>query len=71
MTGKPKDPTNLNKLLSQAVEALDSMTPEQQREMHRRQAEGVARAEASWPKPRYRMVDGVKVYESYEDYCNG
>ena len=39
-------------------------------EMYRQQREGYARAEASWPKPRYRWVDGVKVYESYEDYCN-
>jgi len=46
------------------------MTPAEREEMYRQQREGYARAEASWPKPRYQWVDGVKVYESYEDYCN-
>lgn len=38
--------------------------------MYAQQRESYAKAEASWPKPKFRWVEGVKVYDSYEDYCN-
>jgi hypothetical protein len=57
--------------VAEAKARYDAMTPEQQAEMWRRQREGYARAEASWPKPKFKMVDGVKVYDSMEDYHNG
>ena len=60
----------LEDLLRRARTAVDTMTPAQKAEMLRRQAESVARAEASWPKAKYRWVDGTKVYDSYEDYLN-
>lgn len=65
-----KDRPELNELLRRAKEQVDAMTTEQKAEMIRKQAESWARAEASWPKPKFKMVNGVKVYESYEDYCN-
>jgi hypothetical protein len=34
------------------------------------QRESYVRAEMSWPKAKFKWVDGVKVYDSYEDYCN-
>lgn len=34
------------------------------------QCESWARAEASWPKPKFKWINGVKVYDSYEDYLN-
>ncbi len=43
---------------------------EERARMLRRQAESWARAEASWPKPKFRMVGGVKVFDSIEDYYN-
>jgi hypothetical protein len=46
------------------------MTPEQRAEMLRAQGESWARSEAAWPKPKYEWRNGVKVYASYEDYCN-
>lgn len=61
----------LEELLKQAKKKWDAMTPEQREEMLREQAKSWARAEARWPKPKFKMVDGVKVYDSYEDYCNG
>jgi hypothetical protein len=64
------DRDELDRLLKESVEQVKNMTPEERAAMLRRQAEGVARAEASWPKPKYRWESGVKVYESYEDYCN-
>lgn len=60
----------LEDLLAKARERFDAMTPAEQEAMFARQREGYARAEASWPKPVYEWVDGVKVYASYEDYCN-
>lgn len=65
------DEVRLRRLLAEAQARYDAMTPEQQAEMWRQQREGYVRAEMSWPKPKFKMVNGVKVYESYEDYCNG
>ena len=61
---------DFKKLVEEAAARYQAMTPEQQAVMWRQQREGYARAEASWPQPRFKWVDGVKVYESYEDYCN-
>lgn len=60
----------LAELLREAVARTLAMTPEEREEMFRRQRESWARSIADWPKPNYEMIDGVKVYASYEDYCN-
>lgn len=60
----------LKALVDAANTRYTAMTPEQQAEMWRQQRDGYVRAEMSWPKPKFKMVDGVKVYESFEDYCN-
>lgn len=60
----------LDELLVAARKEFDAMTPEQRAEMLRKQGESVAKAEASWPKAKYKWVNGVKVYDSFEDYCN-
>jgi len=49
---------------------VDAMTPEEREAMYAAQRESYARAEATWPKSKFKWIDGVKVYESYEDYCN-
>lgn len=61
----------LNKLIEESRKMFKAMTPEQRDEMFRRQMESWVRAEVSWPKPNYHYENGVKVYDSYEDYCNG
>ena len=61
----------LVRLLAKARQKVDAMTDEEREAMLKTQREGYARAEASWPAPKFKMVDGVKVYDSYEDYCNG
>lgn len=60
----------LEALLKRSKEYMDAMTPEAREAMFRKQAEGWAKSEASWPKPKFKMINGVKVYDSYEDYCN-
>lgn len=60
----------LKQLLVDANRRYEAMTPEQQAEMWKKQREGYAKAEASWPKPIFEYIDGVRVYASYEDYCN-
>lgn len=60
----------LKQLLAQAHARYDAMTPEQQAAMWKQQRDGYVRAEMSWPKPKFRWINGVKVYDSFEDYCN-
>lgn len=64
------DEADVIELLRRGVEQAKNMTEDERRTMWREQGKSYARAEASWPKPKYKMVNGVKVYESYEDYCN-
>lgn len=69
--GQPKTSPELLRLIEEAAEVVRNMTTEEREAMYREQAEGYARAEASWPKPKFKWVNGAKVYDSYEDYCNG
>lgn len=57
-------------LVDEAYRRYYAMTPEQQADMWRQQRGGYAKAEASWPRPKYKYVNGAKVYDSYTDYCN-
>ena len=61
---------SIDDLLRKAAEAVAAMTPEEREEMLRKQRDSWARAEASWPKPKFKIVDGVKVYATWEDYCD-
>jgi hypothetical protein len=67
---KEDDVADLAKLLADAKAAVQAMTKEERAAMYKRQAEGVVRAEMSWPKPNKRTVNGVVVYDSWEEYCN-
>lgn len=58
-------------LLKAAKHDVEAMSFDEYQDMLREQAKSWARAEMNWPAPRYKFVNGVKVYESYEDYCNG
>lgn len=64
------DRNELDRLVAEAKEKVAAMTPEERDAMLEAQRKSYVRAEMSWPKPRYKFVDGVKVYESYEDYLN-
>lgn len=59
-----------HRLVAEAGARYEALPPEQQAAMWQAQREGYAKAEASWPKPNFKRVNGVKVYDSYEDYCN-
>lgn len=67
---RPPVRDDLKEKLRLARERFEAMPLEEQEAMMRQQREGYARAEASWPKPKFKFVNGVKVYDSYEDYCN-
>lgn len=60
----------LEKLIEESKAKLAAMTPGAREAMYAQQRDSYAKAEASWPKPKFRWVEGVKVYDSYEDYCN-
>ena len=60
----------LKALLERSKALVDAMAAAEREAMYAQQREGYVRAEASWPKPKYEWVNGVKVYASFEDYCN-
>lgn len=62
--------TPLEQLIIEANERYNKMSPEEQAAMWKAQRDGYVKAEMSWPKPKFKTVDGVKVYDSYEDYLN-
>lgn len=65
-----KDRQELNRLLKESAAKVAAMTPEEREAMFKAQRESYVRAEMSWPKPKFKWVNGVKVYDSFEDYCN-
>lgn len=62
--------SELAELLKRAAAQVAAMSPAEREEMYRQQRDSYVRAEMSWPKANYKWVNGVKVYDSYEDYCN-
>lgn len=56
-------------LIEESKRLTDAMTPAEREAMYTQQRNGYAKAGASWPKPVYEWVNGVKVYASYADYC--
>lgn len=66
MTLRPE----LEKLLRESAAKVAAMTPEEREAMFKMQRESWVRVEMSWPKPKFKMINGVKVYDSYKDYCN-
>ena len=61
--------SEFHEMIRKSNERYETMSPDEQQAMWKAQRESWVRAFTEWPKPRYRFVDGVKVYESYEDYC--
>lgn len=61
---------DLNRPLAEARERVAAMTPAERDAMLAEQARSWVRSIANWPKAKYRWADGVKVYDSFEDYCN-
>lgn len=58
--------------LEAAKARVEAMTESERDEMYRKQRESYVRGEMGWPRPRFHYnSSGAKVYESYEDYCNG
>lgn len=60
----------LKALIEESKRRVAAMTPDEVEAMLKTQREGYVRAEMSWPKPNFERVNGVKVYASYQDYCN-
>ena len=60
----------LDELLAKSKAMVEAMTPDEKAAMLKAQAESWARSIADWPKPKYKWINGMKVYDSYEDYCN-
>lgn len=55
--------------LKEAIARAKAMTPMEYEIMMAAQRASFVRAETMWPKPKFKYVNGVKVYESYADYC--
>jgi len=61
----------LKELVKKANDRFNALSPEEQAAERKAQRDSWVRAEMNWPKPKFKMVNGVKVYDSYTDYCNG
>lgn len=57
-------------LVAAAQARYDALTSEEKAKHDQAQRDSFVRSCVEWPKPNYRWENGVKVYASYEDYCN-
>ncbi len=66
-------------LIDKSVAAFKALSPEEQEllslvkiqnDFRKEQIRSYLRGEMAWPKAKYQWIDGVKVYASYEDFCN-
>lgn len=56
--------------LEKSVKQFNAMSSEEQEALRKCQRDGYIKAEMSWPKVNKKMVDGVLVYASLEDFYN-
>ena len=57
--------------IQESLKWLNSLTDEERLAHFDKQRKSWIESEFSWLASKYKFVNGVKVYESYEDYCNG
>ena len=60
----------LDELLKKAGADFDGLSKSEQDTLIVFQITSLMKNDMSWPKAKFRWENGVKVYESYEDYCN-
>jgi hypothetical protein len=60
----------LERLLAKSTAKVRAMSEDERNEMISAQAASWIRSVVEWPKAKFKWVNGCKVYESYEDYCN-
>lgn len=60
----------LKVLVDAAQRRYDALSPEQKADHDKAQRDSFVRSITEWPKPNYRWENGVKVYDSFADYCN-
>ncbi len=65
-----KTDPKLVKLLEESAAKVAAMSPKDREAMFKQQRDGWVKAEMSWPKAKYKWINGVKVYDSLEDYYN-
>lgn len=56
--------------LSEALEWVRTLSDEDRERLMRAQQASYARSITDWPKSNFEWINGVKVYSTYEDYCN-
>jgi hypothetical protein len=61
---------DIQKLVAEAKARYDTMSPEQKAAHDNAQRDSFIRSITDWPKPKFKWVNGVKVYDSFADYCN-
>ena len=60
----------LDELIKKTAADFAALSPKAQKALLRQQAEAAAKATKSWPKAKFHWKNGVKVYESMDDYHN-
>lgn len=69
MSDTPEMP-KLMQLLAAAKARVSAMTEAEYEVMIAAQRASWVSSEMMWPKPKFKFVNGTKVYDSYEDYCS-
>lgn len=62
---------DLRELLTEAAAKVKTMTPMEYEQMMAAQRASWVKGEMGLSKSNFRYIDGVKVYDSYEDYVKG
>lgn len=60
----------LKSLIEESKRRVAAMTPAEREAMFEAQRASWVRSVVYWPNPNFEWVNGVKVYASFEDYCN-
>lgn len=60
----------LDKLVKESIARFNALPVEEQQKIRQQQRDGYVKAEMSWPKPKYHWENGIKVYDSLDDYYN-
>lgn len=52
------------------IARVKAMSEEKRAKIIEDQRKSFIRSIMEWPRPKFRWINGVKVYDSYKDYCN-
>ena len=61
---------NIDERLKKSAVNFVALSPEARDALLKQQRASYVKTEIPWPKAKFHWENGVKIYESLEDYCN-